>query len=486
MNSPIAKAGIAAGLLLCASLTGGCAVNPATGQRQLMLVSESQEIAMGQEADPSISAMFGIYEDADLQQYVARLGDSLAAISERPQLPWTFRVVDDPIVNAFALPGGFIYVSRGIMAHFNSEAQLVSVLGHEIGHVTARHSASQMSEQQLAQIGLVAGAVIVPDVAARYGGIAQQALGILFLKFSRDDERQADMLGFRYMTRVGYDPNEMPEVFDMLGRVTEAGGGRGLPVWLSTHPDPGDREQRINTMIAESGQDFTGTTVGERSYLLKIHDLIYGPNPREGFFREQLFLHPDLEFQIQFPADWQTVNQKTAVMAQSPNQDAILQLTADQGAAGPVEAAQEFANQDGVNAGAVQPGTIGGFPSATVAFAAETEQGILRGAVTYIQDGELIYRLLAFSTSAAWSSYQQTVANSVASFARLTDQSALAVQPLRLSIIELPQAMTIEAFDQRYPSPIPIETLSILNQVELGVRMPAGTLVKRVVGEVAR
>ncbi|UCG89056.1 MAG: M48 family metalloprotease [Gemmatimonadota bacterium] len=486
MTSPALKSSTAVSLLLAANLVSGCAVNPATGQRQLMLVSESQEIAMGQQADPGISAMFGLYDDPELQAYVSRLGDSLAATSERPHLPWTFRVVDDPIVNAFALPGGFIYVSRGIMAHFNSEAQLVSVLGHEIGHVTARHSASQMSEQQLAQLGLVAGAVIVPDVAAKYGGLAQQALGILFLKFSRDDERQADMLGFRYMTRVGYDPNEMPEVFAMLGRVTEAGGGRGLPVWLSTHPDPGDREQRINAMIAESGQDFTGTTVGERSYLLRIHGLIYGPNPREGFFRDQTFLHPDLEFQIRFPSGWQTVNQKTAVMAQSPNQDAILQLTLAEGAASPGEAARQFAAQDGVNAGAVQDGTIGGFPSATAAFAADTEQGILRGAVTFIQYGAYIYRLLGFSTSAAWSGYQQTVANSVASFARLTDESALSVEPMRLSIIELPQAMTIEAFSQRYPSGISVEQLSILNQVELGSRMRAGTLVKRVVGEPAR
>jgi predicted Zn-dependent protease len=486
MTFPEIKSAIAAGLVLAASLSSGCAVNPATGQRQLMLVSESQEIAMGQQADPGISAMFGLYDDPELQAYVTRLGDSLAASSERPHLPWTFRVVDDPIVNAFALPGGFIYVSRGIMAHFNSEAQLASVLGHEIGHVTARHSASQMSEQQLAQLGLVAGAVIVPDVAARYGVIAQQALGILFLKFSRDDERQADMLGFRYMTRVGYDPNEMPEVFAMLGRVTEAGGGRGLPVWLSTHPDPGDREQRIETLIAESGQDFSGATVGERSYLLRLHGLVYGENPREGFFRGQTFLHPDLAFQITFPSGWQTVNQKTAVIAQSPNEDAILQLTLAEGASSPVDAAREFAAQEGVSAAAVQPGIIGGFPSATAAFAAETEQGVLRGAVTFVQYGDYIYRLLAFATSSAWSNYQQTAANSVASFARLTDQTALSVQPLRLSIIELPQAMTIEAFNQRYPSPITVEQLAILNQVELGARMPSGTLVKRVVGEPAR
>jgi predicted Zn-dependent protease len=486
MNSRAIVSKLSAGLVLAVSAATGCAVNPATGQRQLMLVSESQEIAMGQQADPEVSAMFGLYDDPELQAYVTRLGDSLAAISERPQLPWTFRVVDDPIVNAFALPGGFIYVSRGILAHFSSEAQLVSVLGHEIGHVTARHSASQMSQQQLAQVGLVAGAVLAPDVASRFGGIAQQALGILFLKFSRDDESQADMLGFRYMTRAGYDPHEMPEVFAMLGRVTEAGGGRGLPVWLSTHPDPGDREDRINTLIAQSGRDFSGTTVGERSYLLRLHGLIYGANPREGFFRDQTFLHPDLEFQLTFPAGWQTVNQKTAVLAQAPNEDAVLQLTLAQGATSPIAAAQEFVNQDGVNSGPVRTGSVGGFPAASAEFSAATEQGVLGGLVTFVEYHNSIYRLLAFATDAAWPGYRQAVAASVASFARLTDPTALSVQPLRLSVIELPQAMSIETFNQRYPSPIATEQLAILNQVELGATMPSGTLVKRVVGEPAR
>jgi predicted Zn-dependent protease len=231
-------------MLACGSivLSSGCARNPATGGLELMLVSESQEIAMGQQTDPAVVAQFGLYDDPSLQQYVANLGAQLAANSERPNLPWTFRVVDDPIVNAFALPGGFIYVSRGILGHFNSESQLVSVLGHEIGHVTARHSAAQMSQQQLAQLGLGVGVVLLPDLAD-YAGLAQAGLGLLFLKFGRDDERQADALGFRYLTRIGYDPREMPGVFNMLGRVSEAGGGRGMPVWLSTHPDPGDREQ---------------------------------------------------------------------------------------------------------------------------------------------------------------------------------------------------------------------------------------------------
>src|SRR3989442_701456 len=157
--------------------------------------------------------------NAGLRRYIQQFGARLAATSERPNLPWSFRVVDDPVVNAFALPGGFIYVTRGILAHLNSEAELAGVVGHEIGHVTARHSASQMTKQQLAHVGLVVGSIASPDFG-RYAGLASQALGVLFLKYSRDNERQADDLGLRYMRRVNFDPREMPHVFEMLTRVS--------------------------------------------------------------------------------------------------------------------------------------------------------------------------------------------------------------------------------------------------------------------------
>ena len=204
-------------VLLIAVATVTCARNPATGKRELMLVSESQEIAMGQENDPAIVAQMGLVADSGLQRYVRDLGMALAKKSERPNLPWSFRVLDDPTINAFAVPGGFIYVTRGILAHMNSEAELVMVLGHEVGHVTARHSAAQMSQQQLAQVGLMTGMVLAPELA-QYAQAAQQGLGMLFLKFGRDDERQSDELGLRYMLRTGHDPRQAPQMFTMLTR----------------------------------------------------------------------------------------------------------------------------------------------------------------------------------------------------------------------------------------------------------------------------
>src|SRR6266487_1431059 len=302
-----------------------CATNPATGSRQLMLISESQEIAMGRDYDQEVTASIGLYPDTALQRWIQQFGARLAATSERPNLPWSFRVVDDPVVNAFALPGGYIYVTRGILAHLNSEAELGGVVGHEIGHVTARHSVSQMSKQQLAQLGLAVGSIASPDFG-RYAGLAGQALGVLFLKYSRDNESQADDLGLRYMRRANYDPREMPHVFEMLTRVSQAQGGGRVPEWLATHPNPENRRGRIEQEIAALPQDFSGAAVNRDTYLRRLDGLVFGNNPREGYFKENQFFHPDLRFRVTFPEGWTTNNGKQSVVATSPEKDAAVEL----------------------------------------------------------------------------------------------------------------------------------------------------------------
>ena len=305
----------------------GCARNLATGQNQLMLVSESQEIAMGRDADPAIIATIGLYPDDTWQRYIQRFGAGLAAASERPNLPWTFRVVDDPAINAFAVPGGFVYVTRGILAHLTSEAQLASVVGHEIGHVTARHTAAQMSQQQLLGLGLAVGSMASAQVA-KYASTANQALGILYLKFSRDNERQADELGLRYMRRGNYDPREMPGVFVMLDRQGKAAGSAGrLPEWLATHPSPANRVATITTQIAALPQDFSGTSVNRDAYERLLDGLVFGINPRQGYFTGGRFLHPDLRFQMTFPDGWSMNNGTQAVVAVSQRGDAAVELS---------------------------------------------------------------------------------------------------------------------------------------------------------------
>jgi predicted Zn-dependent protease len=242
-------------VLLCVAVA--CSINPATGKRELVLYSEADEIQIGRENDASLVESLGMYPDDGLQEYVQALGERLAENSERPHLPWTFRVVDDPVVNAFALPGGYIYITRGILAYLNTESELAGVVGHEIGHVTARHGVSQMSRAQLTNYGLVIGSAASEDVA-RWAGVAGQGMGLLFLKYSRDDEKQSDDLGLRYLLRAGYDPRPMADVYGTLKAVAESSGAGRIPSLLSTHPDPGNRRDRILSRIDELEVDPQG------------------------------------------------------------------------------------------------------------------------------------------------------------------------------------------------------------------------------------
>src|SRR5436305_3455215 len=363
-----------AGLTVLGALgAAGCAVNPATGARQLMLISESQEIAMGRDYDQQVAASMGLYADSGMQRWIQQFGARLAATSERPTLPWSFRVVDDPVVNAFALPGGYIYVTRGILAHLNSEAELAGVVGHEIGHVTARHSVSQLSKQQLAQIGLAVGTMASPDFE-RFAGLASAGLGVLFLKYSRDAERQADDLGLRYMRRVNYDPREMPHVFEMLTRVSQAQGGGRVPEWLATHPDPENRRSRIERDIAAGPQSFAGTAVNRDSYLQRLDGLVFGTNPREGYFKGGEFFHPELRFRITFPDGWQTSNGKQAVAATSSEQDAVVELSVAKEASADA-AVRAFLGQQGFTGGYPTRTSVGELPAVSAAFAAATDNG---------------------------------------------------------------------------------------------------------------
>ena len=235
-----------------------------------------------------------------------------------PTYPWTFTVLDDAAVNAFAVPGGYLYVTRGILTHFNSEAELAAVLGHEVGHVTARHSVEQMSRQQLLGGLLGVGAILSEEVRS-VAGVGTAALGVLNLSHSRGDEHQADRLGIRYALREDYDPREAIKVHTMLGRQTEARGGRGVPNWLATHPSSADRIERIQSQVDEiPDATLASARVLADDYLTEVDGVAFGPDPRDGFFQNARFLHPDLEFEFTFPNQWQTMNLPQAVVGAEP------------------------------------------------------------------------------------------------------------------------------------------------------------------------
>jgi predicted Zn-dependent protease len=471
--------------LLVPSLTvgpiAGCARNPVTGKSELSLVSEAQEIQMGQEASKEVAQSIGLYNDARVQEYVAQLGKRMAEASERPKLPWEFHVVDDASVNAFALPGGFIYVTRGLMTSINDEAELATVLGHEIGHVTNRHSVQQISKAQLAQLGLGIGSILSSDIA-RFGQLAGAGLQILFLKYSRDAENQADQAGFRYALNQSYDVREMPKVFVTLDRISQASGGGKLPEWLATHPDPGNRIKHIERMLDTAKIDPSKAKINREQYLQRIQGMTFGEDPRQGYFEGTHFYHPQMRFQVHFPDGWKVQNMPTAVASLSPNQDAVIQLGLA-GEASPRQAAQQFLSQQGVQAGEASTASINGLPAASSYFQAQTEQGQIQGIVSFISYGGKTFGLMGYTQAGKLSSYDQVFQGTIRSFSELNDRSKLNVQAARVELVKLNRDMTLEQFNAQYPSSIPLEQLAIINEVEdPSAVLPAGSLVKRVTG----
>jgi len=468
----------------CAALLllAACATNPVTGKREIALVSEGQEVQMGQQGAQQVAQEIGLINDQALQQYLQNIGAALAAKSERPNLPWTFRVVDDPTPNAFALPGGYIFITRGLLNLMGNEAELASVLGHEIGHVTARHSVKQMSQQQLAQLALGVGAIISPTVA-QFGDIAAQGLGLLFLKYGRDDERQADDLGFKYALTQGYDVREMDDVFRSLQRIGEQSKQSPLPSWLATHPGEAERIQSIEGKIAAlpAGQ-LNNAKTGQQEFAQRVNGLVYGVNPRQGFFQGGTFYHPDLRFQITMPSGWQGQNLTQAVVGVSGQQDAIIQLTLAQGAS-PDVAARTFLSQQGIQAGQASRETVNGVPAVASTFQAQTEQGVIQGLAAFFTYNGQTYQVIGYSPAQRYSSYAEVFRRALGSFAPVTDQRILSVQPNKVQVVQVPQAMTFTEFAQRYPSTIPIQELALINQVESTTQtIPAGTYMKQVSG----
>jgi len=476
----------AAWLAIPAVMTAvACSTNPATGHSQLDMYSQSQEIQLGQQYDQQVRQQIGLYEDPQLQTYVERLGRELAARSERPDLPWHFAVVDDASVNAFALPGGYVYVTRGLIEHMNSEAELAGVMGHEIGHVAARHQVNQLSKQQLTQVGFMLGMVLGGPRVQQFGDLANLAGGLMFLKFSRDDERQADDLGLRYISRSGYPPDAMSHVFQLLSRVSRSeqssGSGGRLPSWLETHPDPEERLQRMQASYTKLPPGLGQAGYQEAALLDHLEGTVYGTDPREGFFRQGVFFQPELGIAIESPAGWKGTNSKQAVMWQPRDQGAVFVLTLAQGG-NARQAADQFFNQQGVQQVDQWRGQPAGGLGAQ--FVANTQQGQLTGAVSFVQMGNQVYQLLGFSQAGNWGRYANDVGRAMQSFQRVSGRELGRIEPWKVDLVRLSRPMTLREFDRQYPSTVPLEKVALLNNVDLDAQLVAGQMVKRVVGGV--
>ena len=517
-----------------------CSRNPVTGKRQLLLMSEAQELALGKESDPQVLNQYGMYPDEALQKYLSEKGKEIAKVSHRPDLDFQYKVIDSDVVNAFAIPGGYVYFTRGIMAHFNSEAQLMGVLGHETGHVTARHSAQQYTSQTFSQIGLVIGMIAFPKFQ-QFGNAASTGLQLMILKNSRDHETQADKLGVDYSSRLGYDAKDMADFFKTLGRLGAGDDGKQqIPSFLSTHPDPGDRFNNVKAMATAYQTQNPQTYRTEREKYLRLLDgVVYGEDPRQGYVESNQFYHPELKFQFPVPQNWKYVNTPSQVQMVSADQKGMMILAVggekslDEAAAAVLkqyslavvnqkntqinglpaimqladqvpQQAQEQAQAQAMNMqktnknpsgsnGQSQPSSTSSRPTSTANPSNPTPpssspQGqptttqdptTPRVLTALIQYNGAIYRIHGVSTLADFNTYVNTFQATMQGFKPLTDAAKINVSPDRLRLRQVLFDGTLNDAFKAFGMPEKrYKELSILNGIALTDRVTSGMTLK--------
>ncbi len=484
------------GLLLVVLMAGCVAsrdINPITGHTRFYGYTWEQELQIGRESDPQIVAQYGVYDNPELAQYVVRVGETVLQHSHlrRPgadprfrNLTFTFRVLDSPVVNAFALPGGYVYVTRGLLAHLENEAQLAVVLGHEIGHVAGRHASKRAASQSFFQLGLLGGALLGQgllggNAAENILNVGGSATQLLFLSYGRDDERESDDVGVEYAAKAGYRAGEGAAFFGTLRRLS-AQSNQNLPSFLSTHPDPGEREQTIRLHAAKWAAQTTMTRVEQAAYLEQIDGIVLGDNPRQGLTRNGTFYHPDLRFLFPVPPGFQVINQPTQVAMVEEKQQALIFFSIEQDARTADEAAASFSGRKGLTVVQNIPSRSGPLPARAIVADARTEQGQAVRLIGYFVEYEgSVYAFLGYTTAAAFETYEATFYRTMRGFAALTDPDILSIQPTRLRVVPASNDAPFRTFVSRQPPEgWDIERMAILNQVQQDQPITRGTPLK--------
>jgi predicted Zn-dependent protease len=404
----------------------------------------------------------------------------MVGVSHRKNLKYEFKIVDSPVVNAFAVPGGYVYFTRGIMAHFNNEAEFAGVLGHEIGHITARHSAKQYSNAMLAQIGLVAGVMISPEFA-QFADVAQQGVGLLFLKFGRDAERQSDELGVEYSTKINYDAQQMADFFGTLQQLQKQSGGEEVPDFLSTHPNPGDRQKSVTKLAADWRKKVRGADlrVNRDSYLKMIDGIIYGDDPRQGFAEDNVFYHPVMKFQFPYPSSWMVQNTPEQVQFAPRDGNALMMLTLAKGSS-LENAAQTVIQNYKLNVQESKRDDVNGNPAVVmIADQQAEEQQAVRTLIYVIQHGGNYYAMIGASSKNNFNNYFQAFNGSMNGFRTLTDPAKLNKKPERIQVKAVTSSGTLEsALRSHGMSEKRMQELATLNGMKLSEKVEKGMLIK--------
>ena len=470
--------------ILCIMLMASCARNPVTGKRELSFMSEEKEIALGKQSDGDIVKSFGLYQNSEIQKFIEIKGKEMAAVSHRSHLNFDFKVLDSPVVNAFAIPGGYVYFTRGILAHFNNEAEFAGVLGHEIGHVTAKHSVSQMSKQQLMQ-GLFIGGIVLSEDFRQYADVASQGMGLMFLKFGRDDESQSDKLGVEYSTKVGYDSHNMANFFKTLKRLS---GESTIPAFMSTHPDPADRNEKVHELSDEWQDKLNVNTASLKtnrdSYLRMIDGLTYGEDPQQGFVQNGKFYHPSLKFEFDIPSAWQLQNQPSQVVMSPQDGKALMVMTLASGVSLD-KAKSDVIESNKLNVIETAQANVNGLRSVQMT-SNQTQAGangapakVIRILTYLIEYGSNIYVFHGMSEDADFNRNFGGFQTTMRSFKILKDPAIINKQSEKIAIITNNAPRTLSAALTKFSIPTDRhEEIAILNGMMLTDMLAKGQLYK--------
>jgi predicted Zn-dependent protease len=465
-----------AAVLASALAVNGCATNPVTGKSDVVTMTAAQEVEIGRKMHPQVLQQYGRYSDEALQSYVNDIGQRIAKVSHRPDLQFTFTVLDSPEINAFALPGGYVYITRGIMAYLNSEAQLVAVLGHEVGHVTARHAVRQQSGATAAGVGATVIGILTGS--GDLANVANMAGTALVRGYGRDMELEADAIGAEYLERMGYQPEAMIDVVrllknqEMLEVQIARQEGREPRVYhgvFSTHPDNDTRLKEVVSEARKAGGPAEARPDGREAYLQRIAGLPVGPSREQGVVRGSRFYHGTLGVTVAFPSGWTVQNQPTKVVATTPQKDALLQLSAT---APPqnVQPREMLAKlQPGVPLQGTEPLEINGLRGYT-AIARDValpwgNRGPARYAVVYYNGLAYVF-MGATRLNAAMSATDPLFLSSIKTFRRLRDNEFALAEPNRIRLLKATPQTRFEALASTSPiEKYPAERLRLLNDL---------------------
>lgn len=467
-----------------------CATNPATGRREIVFMSKEREAAIGREAAAQVAQEMGIVDDRELAAYVSAVGERVAREAPRPEAPYRFQIVDMPEPNAFALPGGYVYVSRGLLVITNSEEELANVIGHEIGHVAARHAAEREAAAVpvgvLTAIGAIAAGLIGGGQAAQaVGQLGQTAGAGLIASYGRDQESEADRLGQDYAAKAGADPAAMAGFLRTLENATTLERGETRqPSFFDTHPSTPERvtaAASFATTLPYTPEP--GIARSREAFLRKLDGLVVGQNADEGVVDGSRLLHPTLGFQLRFPEGWKIRNGRSAVLAAAPNRDAAVVLELGAPARSAREAAALFIRQNDlqvVEAGAVQLAAGDGFRALA---ALPTQRGPMAVDLTWIPHDGRIYRLTGLVSGSGYRPYQGAFASVARSFRSLGAQDLAGMKEQRLRIVAARAGESLEQLAARTRSSWKAQEIAVANALAPGVRLQAGQLVKVAIAE---